>query len=409
MRFLFISLAMLSFFFACSRNGNQSDLKIVRGFWGHLSSIEDVAPSSLFLVHVAPEQVYKICISRDFLNKYSGVEQEVEASIDIWAHYIGREIKTRTDIVDLPSPKNNETPDQLLEDYISKCPAGTDLVVAESYFNDAATGKTVSNYSYRHQDNQGRNIVESFKQALFLKKSHEGASSSDQVIWRTLASIKGQKLSRTEIFELLKARGEKVFLTGTSELLTLRTIMHEIGHVWGLCDQYALAGNRTNCDANFATLDSRGHILLNKSSTMSSQGWVSPLYLSDDDITGIQKLAKRPGFQATWGEPNLSQIDVPTTSSKAIEFSQILSVQKDESTIVVRMAVLAAPGLKMQASIHDKNSDRWINYSGSTRTALTDTRNFDYSLRYSGSTDPDKVSIKFSNGEEENLVEMSIP
>ena len=72
-----------------------------------------------------------------------------------------------------------------------------------------------------------------------------------------------------------------------------RILFHEVGHLWGLCDQNAGA---VNCDPK------------NRSdyfSTNSLMGYELPVnLLTDDDITGITELSKRKDIWAnsTWAE-----------------------------------------------------------------------------------------------------------
>lgn len=72
-------------------------------------------------------------------------------------------------------------------------------------------------------------------------------------------------------------------------------LLHEMGHVWGLCDQYDM-GNYTNCDYSSPGKTASNRVL---NSVMGEGG---RLELTSDDITGIEMLAKRddlPG-NAAW-------------------------------------------------------------------------------------------------------------
>ena len=138
-----------------------------------------------------------------------------------------------------------------------------------------------------------------------------------------------KKRSTQEVFNLLKERKTTIYLSENDTYLTLTTLVHEFGHIWGLCDQYPIDGNQTNCDPYHSTLSAQGHVILEEDAAMSSSNWKNELGLHDDDILGIIDLAERGDLAQTgWKAPAKKLYEFPEreVSPKALKFLSLKSV-----------------------------------------------------------------------------------
>lgn len=130
------------------------------------------------------------------------------------------------------------------------------------------------------------------------------------------------------------------------------TILHEIGHLWGLCDQYwleTLPGNEgagthvTNCDIKHSSLDENGNIKIEHNSIM---GGGSNDHLTNDDITSITKLSSRDDIPANkiWKEffqnqnGSVKPPDQEHSLAKGDYFIKIGSKQNEESSAALLKA-----------------------------------------------------------------------
>ena len=74
--------------------------------YGHLTSVDDYNASPLFLATLPKDQEYKICLSEKLTKKYPGIKEEIEASVNVWAHYIDRKIPINIVVKNLPFPSH---------------------------------------------------------------------------------------------------------------------------------------------------------------------------------------------------------------------------------------------------------------------------------------------------------------
>ncbi|MFN8370163.1 MAG: hypothetical protein U0T83_06005 [Bacteriovoracaceae bacterium] len=296
-KLFFISLYLM--FSGCIiKNQNENkpkskELKILPGNWGHLSSESLVPNSPIYLINKKANEPYNICLAQYMVEKFPGIQEEIIASANIWSHYIGREIQIKINIKDLPRGTKNEDEDQLLNNYYKICGPKTELVIGLGPIGDNNVGKVIPMYTYDPEAWNKRREIKSFKSALFLQD--ENLKKLD---WKFISFqdfLKSENaISSEEILNILKSRSE-IYYAKLNHYITLPVLMHEFGHVWGLCDQYE---GSSNCDEKFSSLDKEGHVLLNKDSTMYSINNKFSAFLRDDDITGIRKLALRKGFKA---------------------------------------------------------------------------------------------------------------
>ncbi|MBI2519621.1 MAG: hypothetical protein HYV97_04365 [Bdellovibrio sp.] len=391
---------------SCSRQTGTEGFKVLQGYWGHLTSLEDTAASPMFLGHIEKGQTYKICLGEYMPKKYPGIEQEIKAAINIWAHYIGREIAVEIVYAALPAATSDDNKEDLMNDYYARCPRGIHLVFGESPFDDSAVGVTFTSYSYLPLNNNGRRITD-FKRALFLRlpspqdRDEDTVEDEEQieghVKWKSLSQALGKSLTSPEILEIMKKRDQTVYLPGKDELLTFSVVVHEFGHVWGLCDQYALSGNETNCDPKFATINAKKHIILHDEAIMSRAGWVSELYLSDDDITGIRQLAARKIFVHDWPIKDIyNQIAVsPIVPVKGIAFAQISSVHRERNIVKIQMSLNTTTGSRIKIRFFDKNYDSWIEMNDSVYSRPVSYKTLNMEVNLGRPYNIEKVEVTF--------------
>ncbi|MCO4795139.1 MAG: hypothetical protein KC493_15585 [Bacteriovoracaceae bacterium] len=319
------------FLHSCAKEGQNTGLKVVEGKWGHLTGLEDTNPSSMYLIHQKKDSVYDVCIAQYMVLKYPGIQTEIEASIQLWAHYIGRNISIEFSVHDLPEQTDvNQSSNELTSKYYETCGENTDLVVGEAYANGKTLGFTQSSYSFFESSQNEKRDVYKFKRSLYLRKYKEGDPKKYK--WISLQSKTNKIKTTKELVDTLIKREVIGYKVDDETYTTLPIILHEIGHVWGLCDQYAMADNATNCDLNHASLDEEGHILIDTSSQMSSAGWKEKYFLTDDDIKGIKELSKRY-HDSHW--PTVEEVEaIPSLpiTEKPIQLFRVNGTTKDNET-----------------------------------------------------------------------------
>lgn len=400
---------------ACNME-NGGPLSVTPGNWGHLSGLANTLPSKLYLSHVKKDESYNMCLAQYMVDKYPGIENEVKAAANIWGYYIERSLNTNVITVDLPVAEFGETEEEVLDKYLQFCPADTHLVIGESFFSDFAAAKTLSKYNHIIQ-RDGRSKVVSFKRALFLKKLPESGDelyeeeTDDLIIWKSLSQVTGQALNVDEILELMKKRQTTVYLTGNYELLTFKTIVHEFGHIWGLCDQYVLDGDQTNCDGEFATINEEGHIILHDKTMMSKSSWIGKLYLADDDIEGIRQLAERPEFAHDWPlATSFRQLEVPKISGqKSIELAQINSAKVKGTTLAINMNLVTTEALSLHTKILDKNTESWIEFEGLSFNKPVSYKDYTVEMALGRYYNPQKVKVTLTTKNSNTKITIEAP
>jgi hypothetical protein len=393
-RFALLLCGLVAFSCAPQNSGEQ---EVSPGHWGHLSSINKVNPTKMYLSHVRRSEPYKICLANYMVEKYPGIESELNAAVNIWAYYIGRSLPIEIIKTNLPQAYTGDSEASLMEQYYTQCPRGVHLVVGESYFSDSAVGMTKTSYTFVRR-NERQEVID-FKRALFLKRPIQAgdvaSAGESQVIWKSLAQVLGRVHSADEILEMMKKRDKKIYLTGKDELLTFKTIVHEFGHIWGLCDQYALAGNATNCDGNFATLNAEGHIVLDDEAMMAKSSWIAKLYLTDDDIEGIRKLAERAEFTHNWPTTaEYSRILVQAVAAEApVAFVKINSAKLKFSDLAVNLSLVTSVPVDVKIRLFSRQYNNWLDYSESNLDVAVSYQDWTLNLGGARQFQPEKVEI----------------
>lgn len=347
----------------CAKSGQNSGLQIFDGKWGHLPSLRNTNPSSIFLIHQNKDENYDICIPEYMIQKYPGIRNEFEASINLWAHYIGRKVSVEFNVQALPEVTDPETTSlQHIESYYATCGSTTDLVIGEAFSDGSTLGFTQQSYSYYVNGVNGKHDVASFKRGLFLRKHKVG--DPKKYNWISHQGKTGIEMSSEELLKMMIERKSLSFRKDEETYTTLPIIIHEIGHIWGLCDQYVLKDGATNCDSEFASMNEEGHVILDFDAQMSSAGWKEKLYLTEDDITGIRKLADRFPDSHWPNSDEYSKIAIAPLSPKPIELFKINKAIYDNETnkFIIDFAVDTNKPIEFKIQLKAKGARGLISY-----------------------------------------------
>jgi hypothetical protein len=315
--------------------------------WGHLQDqgLNPNAPQ--YLINKKPGDVYKVCVPRYMVNELPGLESEIKAAVNVWAAYLGRYIDVETHVMDLPRAKSTDTPNTLQIAYYNACGSDFDVVLGFAPLGGTTVGQTGS--SWRGYSAQK---ITSFKRYLFLRDYKVSPDVWGTKRWISLQDLKKRHSSSTDILNQLKARNTtEVAPSGTG--IALQVLVHEFGHVWGMCDQYE---GPTNCDPNYKSAHP------NTNSMMASASNVAKLYLTDDDITGIRALAKRPGFNNGWYGAEVETDTAPTPPSHSqgdVEYFKLNSVQKAGNQFTLNFGLLTDKGGELRFEYRLKGTTAW--------------------------------------------------
>lgn len=315
----------------------QADLK-----WGHLDR-EDLRPSSPhYLINKARETTFKVCLAQYLRDQLPGIDQEIDTAVNVWASYIGRKIPVSIDVKDLPRAKTGDTEITLAKAYFAQCGKGYDVVIGLAPLQGQNVGLTGA-FTSVLTNSDGSKTVVSFDRFLFLRDFDisPNTKAESPASWKSYAQKGGTVQSNTQLLSLMRSRQSR-FYSLKKDFLTLSVLTHEMGHVWGLCDQYE---GTPNCDKN----NSSTHIEIN--SIMSSARFRQIAYLSDDDILGIRALAARPGFKHDWPDtPALTDTPSPVNLG-SIEYFDIQSLTRNGNVLELNFGILSHVATKLSFSL----------------------------------------------------------
>jgi hypothetical protein len=422
---LFISLLLL-FLASCGEKlVDTSNIKMIEGSWGHLSddAMSNTRPSPMYLYNLEPGQTYKVCLSKEISETIPGVEEEVIAAINIWAHYIGREIPVEISIKDIPAEFTKDqveaSASEITDRLKSFCESDTHLVIAlvpmewpaqGQKYQNGTLGYTSFHYSI-YESKTGKHQVESFSRGLFLRRSL--AFDKEQYKWKGISELRGKKLTAKEILDLMINRKNREYMIAETTYSSLAVLTHEFGHVWGLCDMYKLTGSRvTNCDPNYAITDNEKRIILQKESIMTSRGFVTEHYLFKDDVEGIRHIAERYNYNLKWPAKNeIDLIPILPTEYKKIEIARIAEAKEVEESgvknVSVTLNLIFTVPIETQFTLIDENG-KTLDYLPTAISDLTPygqrTNNFELwgnthytsvrvTIKPQGSTDPNESIV----------------
>ncbi|HYX38106.1 MAG TPA: hypothetical protein VE954_33825 [Oligoflexus sp.] len=356
---------------ACNKASDQdSDLS-----WGHLQDQSLNPKTPQYLINKGPNDIYKVCVAQYMVDDLPGVEEEIKAAINIWAAYLGRSIQVETIVKDQPRATASDRSDTLQTAYYKNCGDDVDVVMGFSPFSGGTVGQTGSSWRGFSSTN-----ITSFKRHLFLRDYAITPDSWGTTRWVSQQELNSQPFVSQDLLNTMQAR-HTVEVAPRGTAVALQVLVHEFGHVWGLCDQYE---GPSNCDPNFKS----EHPELN--SIMASASNMSKIFLTDDDIAGIRALATRPGFNDKWPgtEDELAQAATPLALNEVTYF-KLKSVQKTGTQFTLNFGVVTAKkGGELRFEYRLKGTETWQTSS----TYFPSSQAFmipDYSFKQTVRTDGD--------------------
>lgn len=339
-------IIVIGTFSYCRTRSSDSELQ-----WGHLADQDLIPASPAYLINKTTTGRFKVCLAKYMMDSFPGIQTEIQSAVNIWAFYLGRTIPVDITIKDLPRANTEDTALTLADKYYELCGSGFDTVVGLSPLSGNIVGQT----SFNGQilvDSSGTRTLVSFKRHLFLRDYSLTPNPDPDSFsgWETYQTRTGKTFTGDQLLKLMTGRDQLSFST-KNKLLTLTTITHEIGHIWGLCDQYE---SSSNCDP----VHSSSHKVLD--SLMGSAVYREKIYLTDDDIEGIRALAARAGFLHDWQNKNGGLTAVPKPIvSKAVENFEPLSYVQNGNNLVISMSLVTTVPSKIMFEIKSKNSNLW--------------------------------------------------
>ena len=320
--------------------------------WGHLPANELRPDAPGFLINHPRGEVFKVCLANEMVAALPGIKQEAEAAINIWGHYIGRQIPIEFIQLDLPRLVSMDSASAQHDTYRRLC-GKADVMMAMKPLDGNTIGQTERAFSFIPDKNGDIERFSGFNRFLYLRdfKSspmQQGSSSK----WETFAQRFGEKNSEN-LLSFMKSRAYRDYQPKRMNL-TLPTLVHEFGHVWGLCDQYE---GPKNCDVKFSS----GQIV--HDALMGNEA-PRPLFLLDDDIEGIRKLALRDGFNHGWaGASVINSIAIPSRIFQEVEAFTLENIKYSKENVFVSYSAVTNVPSRLTFSLREKGSNQWVNFN----------------------------------------------
>lgn len=347
---------------------------------------EGVPPFPGVLIHVAPGDEYTICLPRNMPRDYPGLDEELKAAVAVWGSYINRDIPVK--IIKRKPDRLQSAVDRVR--FKENC-GEVDLMVAFKPMQGPRIGHSELDYRYSWTGSaQRKNItgIKHFHRWLYLKQPVSG-----EFEWRSWRQHFGNRDSARDMVKAMRARDRYVINTGISRL-TLRTIVHEMGHIWGLCDQYRFKGDQYgNCDRHRAAFDRSGNMVMNWDSIMAGEPWVSNLFLRDTDVRGLRHIANR--FSSGWGSNDYSSDQLPPVAPEPdfITFDGIWRDRDNPDLAAITLSLNVTEPVKIVAATYRDDYRRVI--MTPVKLAQQSYRSYRYKLSRSllGSADRLELSV----------------
>lgn len=323
----------------------EDNLKISKGYYGHLSEINHYTKAENYLIFFPQGKTYNICISENLVKKYKGIEEEIEASINAWGYYLGRKIPVRFTKVNIGIFSFQAKSKDIFERFSSKCKKNTHLMVGltDEYTNYAGAVNQKIEGDYNNK--KKKQNVQRFKKYLLINDSRRGKLNKGLI---TLEELTGQKRTADEILKIIIERKTTLVPHGNNTH-SIPLILHEIGHVWGMCDQYDMPDGRSNCDPHHSSINELGYQVLVHDSIMGPLSPLANAYLRDDDIVGIKELERRMDIDhAVWKntteDPDFGLTEIP---EKQRYFFSVDKIQVNSNNIKLNMKAFSGDSFKV--------------------------------------------------------------
>ncbi|MGK5081783.1 hypothetical protein WDW37_00635 [Bdellovibrionota bacterium FG-1] len=295
--------------------------------FGPLEEIQNLTPSRAFLLHLKAGDSYTICIPDYLQHDLPGLDQELAASINLWGYYIGRNVPIRFVTAHSLPGGAQESFEAVINRHHKACGKDVDLAVAYANFEESDYIHSETDLLYYWSPVKGtvQKKPDHIRRGLLLRRPKK----DDGFQWQSFSKGQNPAPSAEQILEMLKKRNLQFYHPEfRKHASSLRIMLHETGHMWGLCDMYNTDDKEgTNCDPTFTETDKSGTIFFANDTIMSLSGALQTHYLTDNDIAGIQALAKRSTVQPPLSEAQLKAIFVQPIEHRAIELLKIKSLE----------------------------------------------------------------------------------
>ena len=295
--------------------------------FGPLNEIRTLTPSRAFLLHLKAGDSYTICIPDYLQRDLPGLDQELAASINIWGYYIGRNVPIRFVTAHSQPGGARENFEAVIKRHHKACGKDVDLAVAYASFEESDYIHSETDLLYYWSPVKGTALKkpDHIQRGLLLRRPQK----EDAFQWQSFSKGQNPAPSAEQLLEMLKKRNLQFYHPGfRKQASSLRMMLHETGHMWGLCDMYNTNDEEgTNCDPTFTETDKAGIIFFANDTIMSLSGALQTHYLTDNDIAGIQALAKRSTVQAPLSDSQLRAISVQPIEHRSIELLKIKSLE----------------------------------------------------------------------------------
>lgn len=332
--------------------GSSTDSGEQQSAWGHLSELSPTAPQ--FLVNKKRGETFRVCMPRYMTASFPGVKAEVEAAVNVWGAYIGRTVPVEIEEADLPRATSADSPNALMATYYGICGEGFDVVMGLAPLGGTTVGQT--GFETR-MFSDGR--VDGFRRYLFLRDYSLAPSTSYgfPASWISLQARTGRTTDARELLAHMQERNEVQYRSRGAGL-TLPVLTHEIGHVWGMCDQYEGA---PGCDPQNST----SHPVAD--AVMGARSIREPIFLTDDDVTGIRRLAGREGFAHDW-DPPPSAPPAPIRLPDP-ELARIDHVRRDPNVLVLSYGLVTRQDTRTEFFVRPQGTVDWTAVGAPTDSA----------------------------------------
>lgn len=326
--------------------------------WGHLPPAWKLVPDEpVFLINRKRGDDVVACIPHALVESYPSLEDEFRAAVALWAGYLGRQLTIRFEVKDLPMKGAREV---LRDAYLKACGPTVDLVIGMVPMQGKAMGETGFKRTtvITTRGAARTTTVDASGRYLFLRDLAKTPVKSDTgaaIRWTTFAATVDRQVSWKDIVRAMETR-TLVHYSFDGAMPMMAVLVHEAGHMWGLCDMY---DSDQLCDPQHAgrtTLDEGDFV------TMGPTGFRQQLYLADDDIFGLRELAKRKGFEAGWQGKDIRGALARTPeriSAPDIEIFETIIEKEEKGRIVMLIHAVTNRPARYRAMAKFKNERSW--------------------------------------------------
>ena len=258
---------------ACGQRDHDSTVS-----WGHLKELDKGITPAPFLFGLGASDRLNVCfgplargVSADWLRA------EVFSAVNVWAMSIGRVLAI--DFNDCPRPPSLRI--------VFAAPPVNEAFIGYTHFIDGER-RVYLNPTYDWED---------IGTTLGFGKQPEFATNQWPKKATFLLPIVAQGF-----YSPMKLGGHGV--SGKIKQATFGTLVHELGHAWGLCDLYQAGSSDPGFHENCSSTQRSERLGTDEVMGAGTTPGTARFGLSAEDRAGLQRLAARPGFPTKgWENP----------------------------------------------------------------------------------------------------------